>query len=301
MPLNRVLLIGGSGNLGSLILKYLLASPSHPTTSVLSRRSAADTQYPSGVSVVEIDDDYPSAQLVGAFREADVVISAISMAGMHHQHKFIDACVEAKVQRYIPTEFGLDDLPQWLLNLRPMFKTKHDIRDYLASKEHTGLTWTSICCNVFFEMGIENGFFQFHWNEKKAILIGDETIRWPATTLSTVAIATVKVIEKEEPTANKILLIRDFLVSQKDILDEIQNRTGKWDVEKRELDPWLEEAKENVKQGHNEGLPRLTFAVARAAGDWSKKENFANSLLELPRKTFDEEIERVLRSMQEKR
>lgn len=297
MPLNRVLLIGGTGNLGSLILKHLLTSPSKPTISVLSRSSSKNTKYPSGVSVFEIDDDYPPAQLVEAFRGADVVISAISMAGMHHQHRFIDACVEAKVKRYIPTEFGLDDLPQWLLDLRPMFKTKHDIREYLASKEHTGLTWTSICCNVFFEMGIQSGFFQFHWKEKKAVLIGDETTRWPATTLSTVALATVRAIEKEELTANKIILIQDFLVSQKDILDEIQKQTGKWEVEKRELDPWLEEAKENVRQGHNEGLPKLTFAVAQTAGDWSKKENFANGLLELPMKTFEEEIGPVIRSM----
>jgi len=301
MPLNRVLLIGGTGNLGSLVLKYLLASPSRLTITVLSRRSSsANTAYPPGVSVAEIDDDYPSAQLVDAFHNADVVISAISMSGMHHQRKFIDACVEAKVQRYIPTEFGLDDLPQWLLDLRPMFKTKHDVRDYLASKEDTGLTWTSICCNVFFEMGIESGFFQFHWSEKKAVLVGDETVQWPATTLSTVATAVVRVIEKEEPTANKILLIQDFMTSQKEILDEIQRHTGKWDVEKRELDPWLEEAKENVKQGHNDGLPKLTFAVARTAGDWRENERFANALLELPTKTFEKEIGPVIRSMREK-
>ena len=243
MPLNRILLIGGTGNLGSLVLKYLLTSPSNPTISVLSRRSSADTNYPSAVSIVEIDDDYPSAQLVEAFRQADVVISAISMAGMHHQHKFIDSCIEAKVQRYIPAEFGLDDLPQWLLELRPMFKIKHDVRDYLVSKEHTGLTWTSICCNVFFEMGIESGFFQFHWREKKAILLGDGQMKWPATTLSTVAIAIVRVIEKEQATVNKILLIQDFLVSQKDILGEIQKQTSKWDVEKLELGPWLEAAR----------------------------------------------------------
>lgn len=300
MPLNRVLLIGGTGNLGNLILKYLLASPSNFTISVLSRRSSNGTSYPSNVSVVEVDDDYPSAQLVGAFRNADVVISAISMTGMHHQQKFIDACVEAKVQRYIPTEFGLDDLPQWLLELRPMFKTKHDIRDYLASKEGTGLTWTSLCCNVFFEMGIESGFFQFYWKEKKAILIGDATVQWPATTLDTVAIAVVGIIENEKATANKILLIQDFMTSQKEILDEIEKQTGKWDVEKRDFDAWLEDAKEKTKQGHNEELPKLTFAVARSAGDWSRKENFANALLGLPTKTFAKEIGLAISSVREK-
>ena len=246
---------------------------------------------------MEVDDDYPHAQLVEAFRDADAVISAISMSGMHHQQKFIDACVEANVKRYIPTEFGLDGLPQWLLDLRPMFKTKHDIRDYLASKESTGLTWTSICCNAFFEMGIVNGFFQFNWKEKKAVLVGDGTAQWPVTTLDTVAIAVVKVIKKSEATANKVILIQDFMASQKEILDEIEKQTGKWDVEQCEFGPWLEEAKEQVKQGHNESLSKLTFAVAQEAGDWSKKENFANNLLELPPKMFDQEIGPVITSI----
>lgn len=300
MTLHRVLLIGGTGNLGSLILKHLQSSTSKFAISVLARRSSSQRNYPTGVSVVDIDDDYPTAQLVEAFGNADVVISAISMSGMHHQQKFIDACVEAKVKRYIPTEFGLDDLPQWLLDLRPMFKTKHDVRDYLASKEATGLSWTSICCNVFFEMGIENGFFQFNWNEKKATLVNDGTMQWPATTLDTVALAVVRVIEKEEATANQILLIQDFMTSQKEILDEIEKRTGSWNAEKRGLESWLEEAKEKVKQGNNQELGKLTFAVAQQAGDWSEKENFANKLLQLPTKTFEKEIGPVIESLQAK-
>ncbi|KAK3215964.1 hypothetical protein GRF29_8g1676631 [Pseudopithomyces chartarum] len=299
MSLERIVLIGGTGNLGSLVLKHLLSSPSQFSISLLSRRSSTSPKAPSGGSVVEVDNDYPHAQLVEAFHGADAVISAISMAGMHHQQKFIDACVEAKVKRYIPTEFGLDDLPQWLLDLRPMFKTKHDIRDHLASKESTGLTWTSICCNAFFEMGIANGFFQFDWKEKKAALIGDGSAKWPVTTLDTVAIAVVKVLEKSEATANKVILIQDFMTSQAEILEEIEKQTGKWNVERYDFEPWLEEAKEKVKQGQNESLPKLTFAVAQEAGDWREKENSANELLGLPLKTFDKEIGPAITSIRE--
>ncbi|KAF2651554.1 NmrA-like family protein [Lophiostoma macrostomum CBS 122681] len=294
MTLNRILLIGGTGNLGTLILKHLLASPSNFTVSVLSRRSANTSHYPAAVKIVQVDDDYPPDQLTPAFSDTDVVISAISMMGMHHQPKFIDACVAAKVKRYIPTEFGLEDLPQWLLDLRPMFKTKHDVRDYLVSKESAGLSWTCVCCNVFFEMGIESGFFQFYWAQKRAVLLNDGELQWPATTLDTVAIAVVRVIEKEELTANKILLIQDFMTSQKEVLNEIEQRTGKWEVQKRELGPWLDEAKEKTRNGQNEELSKLTFAVAREAGDWAKREEYANALLDLPTKPFKKAIEQAL-------
>jgi putative NADH-flavin reductase len=295
MALTRILLIGGTGNLGTLILQHLLASSSNYTVSVLSRRSANTSQYPSTVKTIQVDDDYPLAQITPAFSNIDVVISAISMAGMHHQPKFIDACVAAHVKRYIPTEFGLEDLPQWLLDLRPMFKTKHDVRDYLVEKESEGLSWTCVCCNVFFEMGIESGFFQFYWDEKKAVLLDDGELKWPATTLDTVAMAVTKVIEKEEQTKNKILLIRDFMTSQKEVLQEIEKRTGKWDVQKRDLSSWLEEAKEKTKNGQNEELSKLTFAVAREAGDWGKREEFANALLDLPTKSFGEAIGQALK------
>lgn len=297
MSLNRILLIGANGNLGTLVLKHLLSSPVNLRVNVLTRASSANSHvFPSSVKVITISDDYPVEELTQALQDIDVVIAAVSMTAMHHQYKIIDAAVAAGVKRYFPTEFGLDSIPDWLLDLRPMFRTKHDVRDYLVSKEKEGLSWTSIVCNVFFEMGVKSGFFGLLWNEKRAVLIDGGSARWPATTLDTVATAIVRAIEKPEDTKNKVLLIQDFLTSQKEILEAVQNTTGeRWKVEDRGYEEWLEEAKNEVRSGDSKALSKLTFAtVLETASEWENRPEYANHLLQLPTKTFEAAISEAL-------
>ncbi|KIX08666.1 uncharacterized protein Z518_03323 [Rhinocladiella mackenziei CBS 650.93] len=296
MPLNHVLLIGAAGNLGSLVLNHLLAFPFKFNITVLSRNSST-AKFPSSVTVSRISDDYPSSELANAFKDIDIVISAISMTGMHHQYKFIDAAIAAKVKRYIPTEYGLDDLPDWLIEMRPMFRIKHDVRDYLVSKEETGLEWTGIVCNVFFEMGVMSGFFQFDWKTKKVLLIDGGETKWVATTLDTVALAVVRALEKAEETKNRLLLIQDFRVSQREILDAIQEKTGPWQVENVEFAKWLEAGKEKVRDGDDSAMPMLTFATVVTGSQWEERNEFANQLLELPTKSFKDAMDIVLKDV----
>lgn len=296
MAFKNVLVIGAAGNLGTLILKHLASSPSGFNVSALTRKSSP-AQFPSSVKVSRVSDEYPHDELVAAFTGIDVVICAISMMGMHQQYKFIDAAVAAKVKRFIPTEFGLDDLPDWLVELRPMFRTKHDVRDYLVSKESEGLEWTAIVCNAFFEMGVMSGFFQFDWSSKKAVLIDGGKAQWVATTLDTVAIAVVRTLEKAEATKNRILLVQDFRTSQREILDVVQQRSGDvWEVEEVDSEKWLDEAKDQVRGGDDSALPKLTFGSFVKGNQWEGREEFANSLLELPTKTFSEAMDAALKS-----
>ncbi|KIW87964.1 uncharacterized protein Z519_11549 [Cladophialophora bantiana CBS 173.52] len=287
MAFQRICLIGASGNLGSLILKHLLASPQNFKVTVLSRNSST-AKFPDTVAVTSVADDYPASELRNAFKDMDVVICAISMMGMHEQYKFIDACLAAKVKRYFPTEFGLDDLPDWLLQLREMFKIKHDVRDYLISKQDTGLEWTSICCNAFFEMGVASGFFQLDWKNKKAVLIDGGEAKFVATTLDTVALAVVRAIEKPEASKNRILLVQDFRTSQKEILNAVQQKVPGWQVENVEYGSWLEKGKEQVKSGDNSALPKLTFGTFAQGNQYEGRPEFGNELLELPTKSFSE-------------
>ncbi|KEF60076.1 uncharacterized protein A1O9_04926 [Exophiala aquamarina CBS 119918] len=310
MAFTNILLIGATGNLGSLILKHLIASPADYKVTVLTRESsssAATTKdaFPSSVTVRKISSDYPDAELVEAFRGQDVVIGAISMTGMHLQYRIIDAAVAAGVKRYFPTEFGLDELPDWLVELRPMFRIKHDVRDYLVTKEKEGLQWTCIVCNVFFEMGIMSGFFNFHWGvgeggkKNKAVLVDGGDVKWVATTLETVAVAVVRSIERADKTKNKLLLIQDFRTSQRELLDRIQLKTGAdaWTVEDVKYDEWLEEAKETVRGGDNSALGRLTFGTVLLGSNWEERAEYGNTLLDLPTRSFEDAIQSVLKDV----
>ena len=290
MVFKSICLIGASGNLGTLILKHLKSAPENYTITVLSRESST-AKFPEDVPVTRVPDTYPVDKLTDAFNGIDVVIASLSMMGMGEQYNIINACLAAGVKRYFPTEFGLDELPDWLLQLREMFKIKHDVRDYLIANEGKGLEWTSICCNAFFEMGIGSGFFQFDWTNKTAVLIDGGTNEWVATTLDTVAVAVVKAIEKADVSRNRILLVQDFETSQKQILDAVQKRVSGWTVEDVIGEAWLEKAKEAVRAGDNSQLGKLTFGTILQANAYEGKEGFGNEVLGLPTKSFDEAME----------
>ena len=290
MAFKSICLIGASGNLGTLILKHLLSSSQNFTVKVLSRESST-AKFPDGITVHRVPDDYPVSKLTEAFQGVDVVIAALSMTSMSSQWQIIDACLAAKVKRYFPTEFGLDELPDWLLQLREMFKIKHDVRDFLISKESTGLEWTSICCNAFFEMGVASGFFQLHWKEKKALLLDGGEPKWVATTLDTTAIAVVKAIEKPEASKNRILLVEDFQTSQKEILDAVQKKVGGWEVESVQSAPWLKEGQEAVRAGDNSQLSKLTFGSFAQGNKYEARAEYGNDVLGLEKKSFSEAMD----------
>ena len=123
------------------------------------------------------------------------------MMGMGVQYKIINACLAAKMKLY----FFVAD---WLLEVREIFKIKHDVRSHLTSEDITGLEWTSICCNASFEMGVGSGFFQSNWKDKTVVLLHGGNAKWVACTLDTAAIAVVRAIEKPDVTRNRILLAK---------------------------------------------------------------------------------------------
>ena len=57
---------------------------------------------------------------------------------------FIDAAIEAGVKRYMPSEFGLNNLIGKATVLGDIFANKAKLLEYLRSKEETGLTWTGL-------------------------------------------------------------------------------------------------------------------------------------------------------------
>jgi putative NADH-flavin reductase len=289
MAFQSVCLIGASGNLGKYILQHLLSSPQKFNVTVLARKSSSAT-YPENVKVVKVSDDYPAEELKSAFKGVDVVVASLAMAGMHEQYKIIDACYAAGVKRYFPTEFGLDDLPQWLLELREMFKIKHDVRDYLIANQEK-MEWTSICCNAFFEMGVGSGFFLLNWQNKKAVLVDDGKPEWVACTLDTVGQAVVKSIEKPEASRNRILLVQDFRTSQKQILDAVEKKVGGWQSESVQSGPWLEEGIKAVQGGDNAQLGKLTFGTFAQGNKYEGRPEYGNDALGLKTKSFDEAMD----------
>lgn len=148
--IKNVLIIGAGGHLGPAILSAFLTDARF-NISVLSRNSSTST-FPNHVKVHRINDDYPEAELLGAFQGQDTIISTIATVGVALQKKFIDAAIKAGVKCFVPSEFGGDTLNKSSVTMIPQyFKAKLETVEYLKAKEKEGLTWTAFITGPFFD------------------------------------------------------------------------------------------------------------------------------------------------------
>lgn len=112
---SRILIIGGTGNLGKFIAEASIQAR-HPTF-VLVRESTFSSPDKSQVIQSFIDqgilllqgDIYDHNSLVKAIKQVDVVISVVRGSAIPDQVKIIEAIKEAgNIKRFIPSDFGSD-------------------------------------------------------------------------------------------------------------------------------------------------------------------------------------------------
>lgn len=150
-PLTNVLLIGAGGNVGPTILNAFSTDP-HFTVSILTRKSSKST-FPSNLTVHRVDDSYPEAELLEAFKGQDAIVSTITTANAQKQKDIIDVAVKAGVKRFVPSEFGSDTGNEKAMGLLPQyFREKRETVEYLKGKEGEGMTWSAFVTGPFFEL-----------------------------------------------------------------------------------------------------------------------------------------------------
>ena len=144
--IKNVIVIGGSGNVGQLIVSSLLAAKF--TVSVLTRSTSTAT-FPANVSVHKTD--YSDSSLIGAFKGQDAIVSAIATYSTTQQKAIIDAAVAAGVKRFLPSEYGVDTARPEIYECLPPAVMKQEVVEYLKTKEKDGLSWTAICVGAWFD------------------------------------------------------------------------------------------------------------------------------------------------------
>lgn len=141
--------------MGSVLLTSLLSEPQF-NVSVLARESSKSlNSLPEGVKkVYKIHDGYPLEEIVNAFKGQDAVVNAITSTQVEEQFKFIDAAIEAGIQRYVASEYGLNNARPEARSLNSVFDGKGRVQDYLRSKEPSGLTWHAIGCGMWIDWSV---------------------------------------------------------------------------------------------------------------------------------------------------
>ncbi|KAF7952683.1 hypothetical protein EAE96_005914 [Botrytis aclada] len=142
----KIVLAGGAGNVGREVLEALLASGKHEIK-VFSRKEVPDLAS-QGVTV-DVVDYLDKTSLVHALEGVDTVLSFIitfNDPNNQSQTNLIDACVEAGVRRFAPSE--------WATRSHcgiPAYKGKDQIYDYLReiNQEKKVLEFTLFQCGLF--------------------------------------------------------------------------------------------------------------------------------------------------------
>ena len=110
--IKRIAVAGANGNLGRKIVSHLVARGVKVRALLRQGKRRNDTHVfqDMGVEVYEIDFDNPLS-LVDACLECDVVVSALSGVRdviVDAQTSLLNAAVEAKVKRFIPSDYCID-------------------------------------------------------------------------------------------------------------------------------------------------------------------------------------------------
>lgn len=295
MIYRNIAIIGANGHLGPTILKHLVAQP-HFNVTVISRRSSKST-YPSNIKVIRVADDLPSDELINALKGHDALVVTTGGSLSALQMKLADACVAAGVRTFIPADFGsCDSSSPRALELVPLYKAKTKVREYLQTLEDK-LSWTSLVCGHFFDYGLTTGLLHFDIKNRKARIFDGGEIRASAATLDRVASATVRVLECEVRTRNKMLYVQSFCVTQNQVLAAVEKVTGaKFEVEDAKSEVYIEKLKKELEENPSDGeaTENMVGVVGIIDANWESRANFAMETLGLEEEDLEDVVRKAL-------
>ncbi|KAI0141501.1 NmrA-like family protein [Pestalotiopsis sp. NC0098] len=296
----NILLIGATGSIGSVILEALIKEPSFTIT--LLQRSSSSAKLPSHLPVIRIADTYPTEALVHAFAGQDVIVNCMAGLSVLDQLRMIDAAISAGVCRYVPSEFGLNNMRPEARALSPVFAAKGRVQEYLRARAAEGvIEWMSISCGMWLRWSMANDFLGMHVSEQRFVFWDDGEGVFSSTTEENTAAGLVEALKRPEETKNTNILLSDFAVSQKQLLEAIERVQGvKYATETIDSDALIKEKQDAVQNGDDSAtfaLIETGFVTGRYGGHLEEEGKVMNDILGLPKKTLEEVVKGALSSL----
>ncbi|KFA54226.1 hypothetical protein S40293_08160 [Stachybotrys chartarum IBT 40293] len=291
-PYKKVLLISARGNLGIHVLKTFLDSPYE--VSILTRKESKST-FPEGVPIFRADYS-DKDQLESAMKGQDVVICMVAISATSGQQILVDAAIAAGVKRFLPSEFGPPSRDERFVALHPALPPKVATVDYLRSKE-SRISWSALIPGAFFDWGMKLGVFGFDIHARTATLIDGGTAVFTASTLPTIAKATLAILEHADGTENQYVYTSSFHICQKDILEVVEKIEGKkWIVKHITSEELIAQGNKRLAEGDDMGATDLVGGGAlgkEALGD-SRPWGLWDEKLGLPKVDLEQAVRDVL-------
>lgn len=300
-----------TGNSGTFMTTELLKTGKHVVTAIT--RADSQIEPPEGVVVKKVDYDRP-ASLVEALRGQDaLVITLGGMAPPDIQPKLIQAACDAGVPWILPNEWSPDTAHEGLCQDVQFFGAKRAVRDRFA--ELPECSYIAVVTGFWYEwmLGMGAMTFGFDFANRAVTLFDDgETAislsTWPQVGRAVAALLSLPIQPEDGAEErclaylkNKVVYIKSFTVSQKDMLDSALRVTHTtledWTVSKEPAQQRYRQGLEAAQKGDRTGFAKaMTTRVffSDGAGNHEKTKGTSNDLLGLPEESIDEATERAI-------
>ena len=154
-------------------------------------------------------------------------------AGVKAQQALIDACLDAGVERFVPSTFG-SDLSHPKTASLPGYSGKMEVLNRCKREEaNSRLSFVEISCGPFLDWCIMVGLFLEPENHKVTYYEGGD-VPFSTTTLATTGKALAAVTNRWDEFKNRTVRVQDAVVTQRQLVNmakEVQADGREWTEE----------------------------------------------------------------------
>ena len=202
-----------------------------------------------------MSDNLPHAELVAALRGQDALISAIGFGSIAAEEKLIAADIEAKVKRFFPSEYGVNNTFPAARALCPVFDGKGAIIDLLRTKEVSGLSWTAVPTYLWLEWTLDPTIafanIDIKAHTAKLWQNGTHSLSWSTIPWSAEGIVQTLLADPTS-TANKVIPLHGVSASQNDIITLLEKIQGvKYEISNFNDTATVEEAQKSWAENND--------------------------------------------------
>jgi len=286
----KVAIIGASGNMGKFITEAFLQTGKHTVTAI-TRHDSKNTM-PSGVKVAKVD--YSSQEsLVSALKGHDALIVTMSVHARDSLNPIIDAASTAGVLWILPNYFSGDSEAEEMQRDNMLGESHQAMVAYIKAKGN--LSFVELGCGFWYEHSLCSMKFCYGFDaEKREALFYDDgntkiiTSTWPQCGKAVAKLFSLPVLPDDENDKratlsqfrNRAVYVSSFLLSQKDMFESLLRVTGtqesEWKIEYQPVHEVFAEGKKLLGEGNWEGFGKCLYSrtfYKSGEGDFTSKLN----------------------------
>jgi hypothetical protein len=147
----------------------------------------------------------------------------------------------------------------------------------------------------FFDYGLTCDLLKFDVKGRKAYLLDGGNVKFSGSNLDFIGKAIIKILDKPQETANKLLYVHSHHVTQLEVLEALEKVTGdKFERIDQDSEEELKVARPKMLDGDGDAREEVVAVWGVVASDWKGKDGFANELLGLEEENLEETIRTVV-------